>query len=847
MWANRTWASGTWAVRTWTVLSEAGGDDLAFKVKNPPVGAFAQFEAGDILRAKWWNTDNELLDTWFEVKTVGTSVAAYTPYTVDVKWGTQKNKTLPAGVTLANYGQSGDGYLELSSDNKPYAPYLRVMTHEGEPWVTQTEHLRLGKLLGILGIDEGALDVDGLAVDTAEFGLAVGADLTDNTQPHAILSDTRMELFGVKQTWTALGPEGERVVRGYVNPDAGPNDYLFSLGSGSEIWAKGDGSVGISQSLFIGETGDLWFSEKGGTLLLGPYQSITPTSWTSSRGHIATIAGAFRWEAGLWSGTRALQIIDANTNICANPRFNVNCTDWWDAATNGVAASVATRPRWGTKCCLLTATAATPWIDKDIAVVNPVQGTDYTFSAYVRTDSPASIGKTAYVKIAETGGAEANASSDATVVLTSEWQRVAVSRTVAEADRTALRVSIVGQLDDIAEYFYIDGACLTATDYPTPYIDGSLEGCTWLVADDSTTSSVITATTVTLDSYVDVLNDKDELTIWAWVQAPWDWDEGGEANLKLMDSANSADASPEYTNRFSISYSALNNQLQVYCQTAGVIMLADFLTFKAGDWLSLGVALNFATGQVRLCVNGEVKASRVVPGIATLNVDQWKLGGHYSAGANPNGMKIGEFAVFQSELSAEDIASLHNRNAPLVDSVGASGPGLYILDGSFVLSDTATGARWVMDADGLQHYESGGTLGGKWDASGVTMISGTADINKFKWETSGAVRIAELWASDSTGDGLGTFTVYGGAETTSLAMFTDEDGAANSYAAFTVHSSEIARVMSDRFRVAGFLSITDGVAAPATTAGYAHLYVDTADGDLKVKFGDGTTKTLTTD
>jgi len=35
------------------------------------------------------------------------------------------------------------------------------------------------------------------------------------------------------------------------------------------------------------------------------------------------------------------------------------------------------------------------------------------------------------------------------------------------------------------------------------------------------------------------------------------------------------------------------------------------------------------------------------------------------------------------------------------------------------------------------------------------------------------------------------------------------------------------------------LWIPDGITAPGTTAGKAKIYVDTADGDLKVRFGDG--------
>lgn len=43
------------------------------------------------------------------------------------------------------------------------------------------------------------------------------------------------------------------------------------------------------------------------------------------------------------------------------------------------------------------------------------------------------------------------------------------------------------------------------------------------------------------------------------------------------------------------------------------------------------------------------------------------------------------------------------------------------------------------------------------------------------------------------------------------------------------------------------LILTDSVSAPSTVSGSALLYVDSADGDLKVKFGDGTTKTIVVD
>ena len=45
----------------------------------------------------------------------------------------------------------------------------------------------------------------------------------------------------------------------------------------------------------------------------------------------------------------------------------------------------------------------------------------------------------------------------------------------------------------------------------------------------------------------------------------------------------------------------------------------------------------------------------------------------------------------------------------------------------------------------------------------------------------------------------------------------------------------------------GTLRLTDGVTAPSAVVGYALIYVDAADGDLKIIFGDGTVKTIVVD
>jgi len=51
----------------------------------------------------------------------------------------------------------------------------------------------------------------------------------------------------------------------------------------------------------------------------------------------------------------------------------------------------------------------------------------------------------------------------------------------------------------------------------------------------------------------------------------------------------------------------------------------------------------------------------------------------------------------------------------------------------------------------------------------------------------------------------------------------------------------------DGYCSANYLSLSDGITAPGTTLGKAKIYVDTADGDLKVKFGNGFVATLAAD
>jgi hypothetical protein len=77
---------------------------------------------------------------------------------------------------------------------------------------------------------------------------------------------------------------------------------------------------------------------------------------------------------------------------------------------------------------------------------------------------------------------------------------------------------------------------------------------------------------------------------------------------------------------------------------------------------------------------------------------------------------------------------------------------------------------------------------------------------------------------------------------TTWLSFDNVSTAANRLVNISPSGQNALRVWQDRG-----VGIVDGVSTPATRSGWGIFYIDSADGDLKFKFGDGTIKTLATD
>lgn len=168
--------------------------------------------------------------------------------------------------------------------------------------------------------------------------------------------------------------------------------------------------------------------------------------------------------------------------------------------------------------------------------------------------------------------------------------------------------------------------------------------------------------------------------------------------------------------------------------------------------------------------------------------------------------------------------------------------------GALTVSDTVTigaGGK-ITDADGSY-----------WDQTGIVLYGAGTEADALRWVDSNT----EVGAGFVTASADGLWASYW-------------DGADTWYALTLTETYGLLGICSPNFNTAGAgfikldndgtvtigqasashifgadnsFQLPDGITAPSATSGWAKLYVDSADGDLKIKFGDGTTKTIATD
>ena len=138
------------------------------------------FATNDILRIKE-GTDDE----WMRVNTVISQSQYSVSRDLAGAYDPNANPAWTKGATVVNYGQSGQGMIEMAAAGTN-TPWMKVLTHAGSPWSATTERLRIGNLNGFLGY---ATDLYGIAIgETTKYlkydttnGLRIAGDITSST------------------------------------------------------------------------------------------------------------------------------------------------------------------------------------------------------------------------------------------------------------------------------------------------------------------------------------------------------------------------------------------------------------------------------------------------------------------------------------------------------------------------------------------------------------------------------------------------------------------------------------------------------------------------------------------
>lgn len=169
------------------------------------------FQQNDILRIKALMQNGstlEIIDTYWLVVGAPTyngdrdmtsgSAGTYTvPVELKYPIPAPTGAKIPSGAAIVKWGEVGStakGGMILTSDLS-YSPYIDIFTVDpsGTSWPPAvTPHVRVGNLDGVLGLTE-------------QWGLAAGADLSDTTQPYAILSNQQFKLYGVNVDFSSVG------------------------------------------------------------------------------------------------------------------------------------------------------------------------------------------------------------------------------------------------------------------------------------------------------------------------------------------------------------------------------------------------------------------------------------------------------------------------------------------------------------------------------------------------------------------------------------------------------------------------------------------------------------------
>lgn len=166
--------------------------------------------------------------------------------------------------------------------------------------------------------------------------------------------------------------------------------------------------------------------------------------------------------------------------------------------------------------------------------------------------------------------------------------------------------------------------------------------------------------------------------------------------------------------------------------------------------------------------------------------------------------------------------------------IGFGGSGTYT-------SDEFKRISWTGNfmSDGTPAWYLSKTGNAKIESPGYELLSGIGDYYELRGIR--GIRIAADYDNTSGESQSNISFAIDGADAWQMNAGRNFYPIDDSVSDFGTLTNRLDNVYSNRF------TLVDGITEPFTIAGHAQMYIDSADGDLKIRFGDGTIKTIMTD
>jgi len=362
-------------------------------------------------------------------------------------------------------------------------------------------------------------------------------------------------------------------------------------------------------------------------------------------GQRARIEGTVHLVDGPAEGLQALMVEEGTVNEIKNPIFGINITDGWANHSGAELARDTTRSFAGSASCKIISQSG-----KNATIKSNTIRIDDNEYVTVQARLWLEDGAKADILLRDSAGVSSYGSASTTTV--GRWVHLAFTYHNLTGDSLELRLFVRNKTQDGITPIWVDALQAEKKACATSLCHGNAgDGYFWGANEPHAGASERMTTTVSLDDYVDLISNKNQLSFRSVAQMPYDADGTWPGTSVVIDyrQATTGDRTLVYFNPPDDKF---------YMNVPGVERGSSTQTFKAGDWLDIVLTLDY-NGYMRLYINGEEEASGDISALSAPIPTDWTLGGRYDLSGNQGGFAFSEFAIFDRVLTAEEMTALY--------------------------------------------------------------------------------------------------------------------------------------------------------------------------------------------